>query len=335
MSDSLPNLPDTLTDYNLFHARRNFFVNAVIMEQIIFSSSSYGYLAEEISELLKIEKGVIKSEKFPDGEKYHRIINEVEDRPALLIGGTVSDSETLEIFDIANGLVQYGCSSLTLIIPYLGYSTMERAVMPGEIVKAKTRALLLSSIRRCPKGSKIMLLDLHTEGLPYYFEGGMRPVHLYGKKIVIEAVREFAAHEIVIASTDAGRAKWVESLANEMGINAAFVFKRRISGEETLITSISADVNRKDVVIYDDMIRTGGSIVNAAKAYKEAGAEEIYVVATHGLFNNNGLDRIINSGLVKKVVCTNSHPNAMKLQDTFLRVKSIAGLISENINQNF
>jgi ribose-phosphate pyrophosphokinase len=304
--------------------------------KIIFSISQYNYLAEKVlAQGGHFEKGEIEMQSFPDGEMYHRIVSEVEEKDVVLIGGTINDTDTLELFDLACALVQYGAASLTMVIPFFGYSTMERAIKSGEVVKAKTRALLFSSIKHSPKGNKIMLIDLHTEGLPHYFENGLRPVHLYAKNIVTEAVKELSQREVVLASTDAGRAKWVESLANDMHINAAFVFKRRISGDETQVTSISADVKGKDVVIYDDMIRTGGSIVNAAKAYKDAGAENIFVVTTHGLFTNGGLEKIKNSGLVKKVISTDTHPDALKNKSSFLEIKSVAGLIAENLDKNY
>lgn len=137
--------------------------------------------------------------------------------------------------------------------------------------------------------------------------------------------------DFVLASTDAGRAKWVESLANDMGVNAAFVFKRRISGRKTVITSISADVKGKKVVIYDDMIRSGGTLINAARAYKKAGATEISVVATHGLFIENAVQKLKDSTLFNGIAVTDSHPNALKIKDRFVRIKSIAGLVAENI----
>src|SRR4030095_10600193 len=126
---------------------------------------------------------------------------------------------------------------------------MDGAVKNGEVVKAKTRAILFSSIPETSLGNKIMLMDLHSEGLPHYFEGALRAMHVYCKPIIIEAARELGGDDFVLASTDAGRAKWVESLANDLGVNAAFVFKRRTSGEETHITSLSADVKNKNVVI--------------------------------------------------------------------------------------
>lgn len=299
--------------------------------KILFATSSYAYLKHEVLKGTSLTDGELVVQQFPDGEVYHCIKTDVQGKDVVLISGTISDTETIELFDLACGLVKQGALSLTLVIPFMGYSTMERAVKPGEIVKAKTRAMLLSAIPTAPMGNKVIFFDLHSEGIPHYFTDGIRPVHVYCKSIVTQAAQELYGNNFVLASTDAGRAKWVESLANDMGINAAFVFKRRVSGDETHVTSISADVKDKNVVIYDDMIRTGGSLVNAAKAYKEAGAKEISVITTHGLFTNNALDRIKNSGLVAKVICTDSHPNALNINDPYLSIKSIAQLVQQNI----
>ena len=148
------------------------------------------------------------------------------------------------------------------------------------------------------------MFDLHSEGIPYYFEHSLYPVHVYCKDIVIKAAREYAGADFVMASTDAGRAKWVESLANDLGAGAAFILKRRLKGDHTEVSAINADVAGKTVVIYDDMIRSGGSIVNAAKIYKAAGATNIIVITTHGLFVNDGLQKLKNCGLISKLICT-------------------------------
>ncbi|MDX5476968.1 MAG: ribose-phosphate pyrophosphokinase, partial [Cyclobacteriaceae bacterium] len=99
------------------------------------------------------------------------------------------------------------------------------------------------------------------------------------------------------------------------------------------VTSISADVEGKDVVIYDDMVRTGGSLINAAKAYKAAGAKKIFTITTHGLFTNNALDKIRESGVIEKVVATNTHPNVYDGPNDVLKVESIASLVVEQLNR--
>ena len=300
-------------------------------KKVIFSIPDYKYLQEEILQLGGFESGEIEVKIFPDGERYQRILTPVNGRDVVLIGGTISDSDTLEIYDLAYALIKYGARSIRIIFPYFGYSTMERAVKIGEVVTAKSRAVMFSSLPRTSLGNHFIFFDLHSEGIPHYFEGQVLINHVYCKPIIIKAARELAEDGFVMACTDAGRAKWVESLANEMGVNAAFVFKRRLSGDKTEVTSISADVNGKDVVIYDDMVRTGGSLVNAAGAYKEAGAKKIFTITTHGLFNNDALSKIRKSGVIEKVIATNSHPNSLKLESDFLKVESIAPLIVEQL----
>jgi ribose-phosphate pyrophosphokinase len=173
-----------------------------------------------------------------------------------------------------------------------------------------------------------MLFDLHSEGIQYYFEQDLYPVHVYCKDIVIEAATRYGGDNFVMASTDAGRAKWVESLANDMGVNAAFILKRRLKGDHTEVSAINADVAGKTVIIYDDMIRSGGSIVNAALTYKNAGAGDIYVITTHGLFVNDGIGKLKACGAIKKLICTDTHVNCKDLEgDDFVEVRTVAGLI--------
>jgi ribose-phosphate pyrophosphokinase len=301
------------------------------MKKLLFYIQDYAYLAERVLAEGPFEKGEVKTDRFSDGERYQQIITDVENRDVVLIGGTVSDEATLELYDLASALVSYGANSLSLVIPYYGYSTMERAVLPQEVVTAKTRARLLSSIPRSNKGNKVYLFDLHTEGLPHYFEHNLHPVHVYCKDLVIDAAKAYGGTDFVLASTDAGRAKWVESLANDLGVNAAFVLKRRLQNDHTEVSAINADVKNKTVIIYDDMIRSGGSIVNAAKTYKDAGASKIYVITTHGLFINDGLIKLKNAGLIEKVICMDTHVNTQHIQDDFLKVKSIAELIVDKL----
>jgi ribose-phosphate pyrophosphokinase len=285
---------------------------------ILFTTRSYGYLQQSILQTADdgletaLISGKTESKTFPDGEHYHRINTNVEGRNVVLVGGTVTDEDTLEIYDTAGALVELGARSLTLVIPYFGYSTMERATKPGEVVTAKSRARLLSSIPTARFGNRVVLFDLHTEGLPYYFEGGMRTLHMYGKEFVTKVVRRMTDTDsnYVLACTDAGRAKWVESLANDLHVPASFVFKRRTGGDSTEVLAVSAQVADKHVIIYDDMIRTGGSLLGAAQAYKEAGAKIISVVTTHGVFPGDAIQKLHKSRLINQIYCTDSHPGA-------------------------
>lgn len=292
----------------------------------LFATEQYEYLADKIFLPEKFERGDITRKKFPDGEFYYRINSRVNNSEAVLVGGMSTDKATMEIYDLACALVSLGVRKLHLFVPYFGYSTMERAVKTGEVVMAKNRARLLSSIPQAYMGNLAYFMDLHVAGLQFYLEGEMHSQHLYAKPLVTEAAKEMGGDNFVLASTDAGRAKWVESLANDMGVEAAFVYKRRTSGSETAVTGVNADVKGKNVVIYDDMIRTGGSLIQAAVSYKNAGAKEIFAVATHGIFPENAAEKIKNSGVIDKIYVSDSHPNALAAAAAtdFIGIKSCA-----------
>lgn len=293
---------------------------------LIFSIQSYSALADRVASLGDWERGRVLVDHFPDGERYQRVETSVRGRDVVCLGGTIDDSSTLELFDLANELANEA-RSLTLILPYFGYSTMERSTAAGEIVTAKTRARLLSAIPAADLGNHLVFVDLHAAGIPHYLEGGVRHTHLYAKEAVQKLCRQVGGEDFVLASTDSGRAHWVESLANEMGVGMSFVFKQRLSGASTQVRAVQALVEGRKVVIYDDMIRTGGSLLTAARAYLESGAREVHAVATHAIFPGNSLERITSSGLIRSLGVTDSHPRALQLQHSQVQVESIAPLL--------
>lgn len=294
---------------------------------LVFATPAYQHLQAALCER-GLEPGEIATFPFPDGERYLRIVTPVAGRDVVLVGGTIDDASTLTLFDLACGAVHYGARRLTLVVPYYGYATMERATKPGEVVTAKTRAALFSAIPPASYGNRVLLLDLHAEGIPHYFEAGLVAHHIYCKPLIRDMIRELGRGEdIVLACTDAGRAKWVESLANDVGVTAAFVFKRRHDGERTEITAIDAQVAGKRVILYDDMIRTGGSLIGAARAYLRAGASSLAAIATHGVFPGDALQRLQATGLFTDIACTDSHPRARELAPQGLKVVSVAPLL--------
>lgn len=298
---------------------------------ILFSTQDYIYLRNELLQLSGWQLGEVEFKVFPDGEYYHRLMTDVDNKKVVLLAGTIDDKNTLEMFDLGCGLLQAGAEELHLVIPYYGYATMERAVKAGELVKAKFRAALISAMVNSNAEFKVYLLDLHSEGIPYYFSPAVVTNHLYAKKVIMEACKDIS-NDFILAAPDAGRAKWVESLANDMGVRSAFVYKQRLSGSETKITGVNAEVRNQTVIIYDDMIRTGGSLMQAAQAYHEQGARDVYAICTHGLFHVAALDNIQTQGLLKQVICTNSHPAALLQKNPLLRVISISGIIFEGVS---
>jgi len=294
--------------------------------KIVFSTAGYDYFADELASAGSFARGSVERSLFPDGEHYLRVATDVLDRDVIVAGGTISDVATLELYDLACTVVENGATTLSLVVPWFGYATMDRASKPGEAVTAKTRARIFSSIPAAKLGNQILLLDLHSEGIPHYFEGSLHPVHVSAKPIIEELARELGGDRFVIGSTDAGRAKWVATLAYDLRVPAAFVYKRRLGPEETEVMAVSMKFDGETVVIYDDMIRTGGSLLNAARAYRDAGAGRLVAIATHGVFPAAAFHELKTSGLFDAIATTNSHPHTLALREHGLIVRSVAEL---------
>jgi ribose-phosphate pyrophosphokinase len=213
---------------------------------------------------------------------------------------------------------------------------MERATKPGEVVTAKNRARLMSSIPTCEAGTRIFLFDLHTDGIEFYFGDGHVTHHIYGSPVITAMIRELMGDRpYVLGATDAGRAKWVESLSRSLGVDPAFVYKRRDSTTGAVsFTGVNADVRDREVVIYDDMIRTGSSLIQAARAYVAAGASKVHAVSSHLVLPPGALDRLRASGVIATVLGTDSHPGSQQLAGTPGAVRSIARLFAQALEMS-
>jgi len=296
-------------------------------QKIVFSTQNYDYLLKEVAGvsmdrqlesadentniiLPEFVDGIISHNRFPDGETYQRIETRVDGADVFLIGGTPTDMDWLEIYDISCALVKYGAHTLTVIIPYMGYSTMERAEKPGEIVKAKTRTRILSMIPKSNR-NRFIMMDLHVNTLPHYFEGNIITEEMSLESVIFDEIKEMGGDDFVLASADLGRSKQIRKMANKLGVSAAFIDKERKSGSETEVKLvIGADVKGKNVVMYDDMIRTGGTLIEAAKAYKEFGANKVYAKASHGVLPGNSAQKMQDAGVFEWFATTDSHPKA-------------------------
>ena len=284
-------------------------------KKLVFTIASYAYLEDAFIAAGPFDRGGIERKTFPDGERYLRLLDAPWARDVVILGGTPSDLDWLELYDLACAVSQAGARSLSLVMPYFGYATMERAVKSGEVVTAKSRARLISAVPGCEGGTRVFLFDLHTDGIEFYFSDSVTTRHLYLAPIVTQAIKDaMAGTEFVLGATDAGRAKWVQSLARDLGVEPAFVYKRRDASSGALsVTGVNADVRGREVMIYDDMIRTGSSLVQAARAYLDAGASKVHAIASHLVLPGNSLQTILASGAIASVRGTDSHPGCQKV----------------------
>lgn len=299
------------------------------MKKLLFTIASYAYLAPRFLAKGDFEEGAIERKTFPDGERYLRLATDPWSRDVVLLGGTPHDLDWLELYDLGCAISRAGARSLSIVMPYFGYATMERAVRPGEVVTARTRARLMSSIPPCEAGSRFFLFDLHTDGIEFYFGDGHVTHHLYGAPLITETIqRVMGDRPFVLGATDAGRAKWVQSLARDLDVEPAFVYKKRdpVTGQIAL-TGINADVRGREVMVYDDMIRTGSSLLQAGRAYQRAGATKVHAVASHLVLPGDALDHLLSAGVFETISGTDSHPGSQQLPARGQLVATVADLM--------
>ena len=304
-------------------------------KKLVFTIPSYEYMRPRFLAAGDFDVGEIERKTFPDGERYTRIVDDPWGRDVVLLGGTPNDLDVLDVYDLGYAISRAGAHSLSLVMPYFGYATMERAVRSGEVVTAKTRARLISAIPPCDGGLRVFLFDLHTDGIEFYFDDSHVTHHLYGKSVITDSIRRMIGDRpFVLGATDAGRAKWVQSLARTLGVEPAFVYKHRDSKTgELAMTGINADVRGREVVIYDDMIRTGSSLLQAGRAYLHAGATAVHAIASHLVLPPGSLDKLQGAGVLQSISGTDSHPGSQQLAGVPGAVSSVAEMMARAVER--
>ncbi len=282
------------------------------MTVLLTSTQTSIPFGQRLSANLGIPLASIDRQDFPDGEHYLRF--DISERLGLLgqhvviVAATENGVSIDEVYRLGCAAVKSGAQSLVLVLPYFGYSTMERAVKPGEVVSAKTVARLLSNIPRAPQGNYVLTMDLHASGIVHYFEGDIVALELYAEEKIVAAIEALKLPDLCLASTDMGRAKWVEVFANRLHAPVALIHKKRLSGSQTKVSAVVGDVGGKNVVLFDDMIRTGGSLVQAAECYLNAGAKSVHAAATHLVIPEGTVARL-EASPIARIIGTDTHPN--------------------------
>ena len=215
-------------------------------------------------------------------------------------------------------------------MPYYGYARKDRKDEGRVPITAKLVANLLTTAG----ADRILTLDLHATQIQGFFDV---PVdHLFAKPIFVQYFREHPLPNLAFAAPDVGRAKMARAYAEELGGELVMVDKRRLSAEQTDVGVVIGDVSGKNVVMVDDMITTGGTVLTAALALKERGAATIRVAAVHAIFCGPAAERLsaapIEEILVTDTVPLNSRAQALEEQGK-MRVLSVAGLLGEAIRR--
>lgn len=297
------------------------------MSLLVFSTEPYAGMRNALCRTYGFEVGRIEWRRFPDGERHLRVLAPVRGRDVVLLGGTTQESQTTAILDLACSLVDQGAERLTIVLSFYGYGTMERAQAEGEVVTARTRALLFSAVPGAPGGNRIALLDPHSETLPFYFAPSWRASVLPTDALVELVARRLGGTALVLASPDAGRVARVQRVAERLGAATAFVHKRRLGPERTEVVGLLGDVRDRTVVLHDDLVRSGSTLLGAARTLRDAGASRVSAFVTHAVLPGEALARLEDSRLLDRLVVTDSHPRATELAGAFLQVVPVAPLV--------
>ena len=270
-------------------------------------------------------------ETFPDGET-GITIPPVEPTDHVVLYGSCHDAQASETFLATAYEVAYqGPASLTVVNTYFRHARSDRRFDERTAVMAKFQARQWSGLGHIFPGVRLMFLHLHSDQILSFFEGPVRTSNVSGFPVLERLWRH--EHQdmpnVVYATVDHGGVHEVRKLINRHHgpgkpyIGFASIEKKRYSSTETQVLGIQGDVRGMNVVIFDDMISTGGSLVQAAEAYKKQGALSITALATHGVFVGDALERL-QAAPIDQVWVTDSHPNVFPVNraPNFLQVVS-------------
>jgi len=282
-------------------------------------------LANKVAERLWMPFTEMERKQFADGESFHAFPQSVSGKDLVILASTHDDSSHQELLDLISGGRYWNANSVNVIIPFLGYSTMERA-KPGtfELPKGITRTRQIFRARP----SFVAFVDLHSEAVLHAHAGEIRTKHVWSDDLVVDKIRKSGLTDYVLVSPDYGFSKRVARLASLLNCPHTAADKDRYDTDKTIVGQVSSVVQGKTVIICDDMIRTGGSIIQTAERCLEAGAKEVVAHATHLVMAGNSMEKFKN-GPISKVIGSDTYPG--KESDSFLDVYSVAPLLAEVI----
>ena len=293
----------------------------------IFAGSSNLKLAQEVSRKAKIPLGQIEIGKFSDGEIDVWIKDEVNNSNVFILQSNskpVNDN-IIELALTADALKRSGAHWITAVIPYFGYSRKEKQSRTGEPVSAKVVAdLIISS-----GVNKVICLDLHADAIVGFFN--VPVIYLTALEVLASRLKEQKLNSPVVVAPDVGGVKRARNFANYLSAPLAVIEKhRQIDRRDKMeVLSMSGEVTGDTAVIIDDVISTGGTIIESANALKQRGVNKIIVCATHGVFAGDAVANIEKSP-IDKVIVTDSIEQHVKSPK--IEIVSVAGLIADCVS---
>ncbi len=254
--------------------------------------------------------------RFPDGELYTRVAEEIKDEGIVIVQSIRTDSDLMCLLQLIDAVEE--AYKTKVVIPYLGYARQDKKFEPGEAISIRAIARSI-----CAAGviDKIYVINVHNRGVLKYFEIDTEELDA-SPLIANYIVKKKIAHPVIIGP-DKGAAELAKAVASPYGFDYDVLEKRRISSEDVEIKPKGLSVEGRNAVIVDDIISTGGTISEAASMLKAQGANDIYVACIHGVFVQNAILRMLRAG-VKEIIATDT------IESTFSKV-SIAKMVAEEL----
>ncbi|MBA4418853.1 MAG: phosphoribosylpyrophosphate synthetase [Syntrophus sp. (in: bacteria)] len=268
----------------------------------IFSANANRQLAERIGGFLGLPLGKAKVSKFSDGEIQVEIEESVRGMDTFIVQPTCPpvSHNLMELLIIVDALKRASADRINVVIPYYGYGRQDRKVVPRTSISAR----LVANLITVAGASRVLAMDLHAGQIQGFFD---IPVdHLLALPVQFEYLKKIEG-EIIIVSPDAGGVERAREMGKRLHASLAIIDKRREKANISKVMHIIGDVKGKVAVILDDMMDTGGTIVQAAEALMDDGAQAVYACCTHPVLSGNAVERIKNSPL-KELIVTNTIP---------------------------
>lgn len=282
-------------------------------------------LAAKVADHLGVRLTEMVQKEFADGETYHAFPCDVSGRDVVLVASTPDDGAHQELLDLIAGCRYWNAGTVNVVIPYLGYSTMERAKPEsGEIPKGITRTRQIFRTRP----NYVAFLDLHSEAVLHAHAGEVRTRHIWTEQLAATKIQQLQVENYVLVSPDYGFSKRVARLAGLLGCPHTAANKDRYDVDHTIVGQLSGAVKGRTAIICDDMIRTGGSMLQTVDRCYEAGAVDVIVMATHLVMAGNARERFTEKG-ISCIVGADTYPG--RQSDELLEVYSVAPLIAREL----
>ncbi|RUA19723.1 MAG: phosphoribosylpyrophosphate synthetase [Alphaproteobacteria bacterium] len=296
----------------------------------ILAGTSNLKLCKGIARNLKLKLVNTNIKRFPDNEIYVEINENIRGNSIFVVQSTSNpvNDNLMELLICIDALRRSSAKNITAVIPYFGYARQDRKVVPRTAISAK----LVSNLITDAGANRILSVDLHAGQIQGFFD---IPVdNLFATPIFARHIKKnIKTNNLICVAPDVGGVERARALSRRINVGIAIIDKRRPTPGKSEVMNIVGNVKHKICVIVDDIIDSGGTIVNAAKALKDKGAKEIYVYITHAVLSGSAVDKIKESQ-IKKLIITDTIDNSKKIKiSKKIEVISFAPMISEAIKR--